>query len=101
MKAFLILTEGEPRIVAIPRGMVTEGHLAENLSKAGIDRCIAYEVSVDSLREVYGVPFEVIEMDVRSGKGLRVLDSNGCHVLGHVQLADLGPGIAYVSSPRA
>ena len=101
MKAFLILTEGEPRIIAIPRGMAAGSRLAEILSKAGFDRFIAHEVSTDHLRETYGVTFEVIESDVREGKGLRVLDSNGPHVLSQIHFADLGPGIAHGLSPRA
>jgi hypothetical protein len=95
MKAFLVLTEGEPRIIAVPREMVADGGLAENLSKTGIDRFIVHEVSVDRLRETYGVPFEVIEDEVMRDKKLRVLDSNGAHALAHIQLAVLGPGIAH------
>ena len=95
MRAFRVLSEAEPRIVAAPREAITGGHLAENLSRAGINRFIAHEIAVDRLREMYGVPFEVIETDVKNGKGLRVLDSNGRHVLAHVQLADLGPGFAH------
>jgi hypothetical protein len=99
MKAFLILTEGEPRIVAIPREMAAGSCLAEILSKAGIDRFIAHEVSVDRLRETYGLPFDVVESDVRNGKGLRVLDSNGRHAFSHLRLANLGPGITHGISP--
>jgi predicted 3-demethylubiquinone-9 3-methyltransferase (glyoxalase superfamily) len=95
MRAFLVLTEAEPRIVATPREAVTDGRLAENLSRTGIDRFIAHEIPVGWLRDMYGVPFEVIEAEVMNGEDLRVLDSNGCDVLAHVQFADLGPGFAH------
>jgi hypothetical protein len=95
MRAFLVLTEVGPRIVAAPRESFTEGRLAEDLLRTGIDRFIAHEVSVDRLRELYGMPFEVIEADVMSGKDLRVLDSNGMHVLAKVEPDDIGPGFAH------
>jgi hypothetical protein len=95
MTAFLVFTEVEPLIVAAPKETVTNDRLAEDLSLVGINRFIAHEIAVDRLRDLYGVPFEVIETDVKNGKGLRVLDSNGHHALAHVQLADLGPGVAH------
>jgi hypothetical protein len=95
MTAFLVFTEVEPLIVAVRREAGSNDHLAEGLSRVGINRFIAHEVSVDRLRELYGVTFEVIETDVKNGKGIRVLDSNGHHALAHVQFADLGPSIAH------
>lgn len=95
MTAFLVFTEAEPLIVAAPKETVTNDHLAEGLSRVGINRFIAHEVSVDRLRELYGVTLEVIETDVKNGKGIRVLESNGHHALAHVQFADLGPSVAH------
>lgn len=95
MIPLLVFTEAKPLIVAAPKEAVTNGTLLDGLSRVGIHRFIAHEIAVDRLREIYGVPFEVIETDVKNGKGLRVLDSNGRHVLAHVQLADLGPGVAH------
>jgi hypothetical protein len=90
MRAFLVLTEAEPKIVVPPREIVADCRLAENLSQAGVDRFRAHEIAVDRLRETPGVPFEVIETDVKNGKGLRVLESNGRHLLARVQLTELG-----------
>jgi hypothetical protein len=101
MTAFLVLTEAEPILVMAPRAEVEGNSLVNDLSRVGIKRFIAHEVAVDELREAYGRTFEVIEADVKSGKGLRVLDSNGDQALSHVQLAHLGPAVAHGLSPRA
>jgi len=93
MRTFLIVTEAEPLIVAAPKEAVTDGRLVEGLSRVGIDRCIAHEIAVDALREAYGVPFEVIETEIKNGRGVQVLDSNGSHVFAKVRFADLGPGL--------
>jgi hypothetical protein len=95
MRAFLILTEREPKIVAMARDEASESRLVEVLTQAGIDQFVAHEIAVDALRENYGLQFEVIEEEVRNGKGLRVLDSNGRRVWAQVQLADIGPAVAY------
>ena len=92
MKAFLVFTESEPLIVAAPKEAVTEGRLVESLSRVGIDRFIAHEIAVEGLREAYGVAFEVIETEIKNGKDVQVLDSNGNHVFARVRFADLRPG---------
>ena len=95
MKAFLVLTEAQPRIVATPKWPRSPRQLAASLSELGIDRFIAHEVDVERLREIYGFPFDVIEEEIRNGKDFQVLDSNGHNVLSQIQRADLGPGIAH------
>ena len=95
MTAFLVFTESEPMLVMASRTAVTDGQLEERLAHMGFDRFIAHEVPMTSLREQYGVPFEVLESDIRNGKGVRILDSNGRHVFSAVCLGDLGPGLAH------
>ena len=95
MRAFLVLTEREPKIVAMARSEVPERRLVAAMAQAGIDQFVAHEIAIDGLRESYGLQFEAIEAEVRIGKGLRVLDSKGDHVLAQVQLAQIGPAVAY------
>jgi hypothetical protein len=97
MTAFLVFTEFEPLIVATAEEAASDGHLVEWLSQKGIDKFIAHEIDVDRLREAYGVPFEVIEADIVSGRNLRVLDSKGSHAFANVRFADLGKSIWYES----
>ena len=95
MTAFLVFTEYEPLIVAIAEEAEAGGRLADSLSRKGIDKFIAHEIDVDRLREAYGVPFEVIEADIISGRDLRVLDSKGSRAFAKVQFADLGKCIRH------
>ena len=95
MTAFLVFTEGEPMIVATAKEAVSDGRLAENLSRKGIDKFIAHEIDVDWLRQTYGVPFEVVETDIINGHNLRVLDSKGISAVANVRFADLGKCIRY------
>jgi hypothetical protein len=93
MTAFLVFTDFEPLLVMAPRTAAVDGRLVRGLGEKGIQRFIAHEIPLDDLKVRYGVPFEVVESDVRRGGDVRVLDSKGSHVLANVRLADLGPPI--------
>ena len=97
MTAFLVFTEGEPLIIATAKETVSDGRLAESLSRKGIHKFIAHEIDVDRLRKTYGVPFEVVEADIINGQNLRVLDSKGANAFANVRFADLGKCIRYES----
>jgi hypothetical protein len=90
MKAFLIFSETEPVLVMASRSAAADGRLASGLEKKGFEKYIAYEVPLSQLRKQYGVPFEVIEADVKNGKDVRILDSKGSRVLENVRFSDLG-----------
>jgi hypothetical protein len=95
MTAFLVLTGCEPFIVMTPRAAVRDGRLSEALTRRGFEKFIARELPLDALRARYGLPFEVIESEIRQGKDLRVLDYSGAHVFDAVSLDDLGACIQY------
>jgi hypothetical protein len=99
MTAFLVLTEWEPFIVMASRAAISDGRFVESLTERGFDRFIAHEVGLDRLRKRYGVPFEVIEDDVKHGKEVRVLDAIGSRVFESIQLADLGACIQHDGQP--
>lgn len=103
MKAYLVFSESEPIVVMASRQAVREGRLAARLARMGHDRFIAHEVPLDGLRRRYGLPFEVIASDIRNGKPIRVLDSNGRHVFESVPLGELGPEIRHdgLEGPQA
>ena len=90
MTAFLVFTENQPLLVMTSRAAVSEGRLVEGLTRKGIGKFMAHEVPLEHLRGEYGVAFELIEADIRDGKDIRVLDSNGGHVFAKVRFADLG-----------
>ena len=93
MKAFLILSEAEPALVMTGGSGLTHGSLVEGMRARGFEKFIAHEVPLERLRERYGLPLEVLEYDMRKGRSLRFLDSNGSHVFDNVRLTDLGTPI--------
>jgi hypothetical protein len=95
MTAFLVCTDCEPLLVVTPRTAAADGRLARGLGEKGIRRFIAHEVPLDGLKKLYGVPFEVIEAEVRERRDVRILDSNGHHVFSNIRFADLGPPLDY------
>jgi hypothetical protein len=74
---------------------ITDTPLIDALRRRGIDKFIAYEVPVDAVHRLYGVPFEVVAADLEHGKDLRVLDFNGPHIFDSFSLSELGQPIRY------
>ena len=101
MTALLIFAECEPIIVVTSRAAIDDGRLAESLTRRGFSKFIAHEVPLEKLRLRYGVPFEVIEADVREGNDVRVLDFNGQNIFENLSLSDLGECIRYDPEPSA
>ncbi len=98
MTAFVVFTETEPMLVMASEAAVSDGRFADRLAAMGFERFIAHEVPLNALRAQYGVPLEVLESDIRSGKPVRILDSSGRHVFSSVSLAQLGPGCVHDES---
>ena len=95
MTAHLVFTPTGPILLLTSCSRVTEETLLRALAKRGIHKFIAYEVPVDSVHRLYGVPFEVVAEDIEQGNEMRVLDFNGPHILDSFDLSDLGTPIAY------
>jgi len=90
MRSYLVLTENGPILVLTSSESITEETLLDSLHSKGIDKFIAYEVSVERVHEFYGVPFEIIAADLESGKDLRVVDFDGPHIFNCLSFSDLG-----------
>jgi len=99
MNAFLVFTETEPLLVMAFRTAESNGRLADRLVDRGIHKFIAHEVPLEYLRNEYGVAFEIIEADIRSGEDIRVLGANGSRVFTWVRLADLEQPAHHDSGP--
>jgi hypothetical protein len=95
MTAHLVFTETGPILILTSSATITEGSLLDSLQRRGIDKFIAYEVPVDEVQRIYGVPFEVVAAEIEHGKSLRVLDFNGPHIFETFALSDLGQPVRY------
>lgn len=95
MRAYLIFTGSGPILILTTHGSVTEERLVAKLKHKGIAKFIAYEVPVERVRRIYGVPFEVIAADLAGQEDLRVLDFNGHHIFASFRLSELGEPIRH------
>ncbi len=95
MKAYVIFTGTGPILVLTTFESVTSEGLVKRLRHKGIVKFIAYEVPIEHVREIYGVPFEVIASDLRADQDMRVLDFNGHHIFRNFALKELKEPILY------
>jgi hypothetical protein len=93
MRAYIVFSGTGPILLLTTYPALTDDRLVHKLSQKGITKFIAYEVSVDRVRAVYGVPFEVIAADLESTEDCRVLDFNGHHIFARFSFSDFGEPI--------
>ena len=95
MRSFLLLTETGPLLLLTRCTSITEEGLLEHLDQRGIHKFIAFEVPVNRVHELYGVPFEVLAADIDRGRDMRVLDYNGQHIFSSFSFDELGAPTLY------
>jgi len=93
--AYLVFTEGGPILVLTSCPSMLDGRVLGALRRRGVDKFIAYEVPVDLVHRIYGVPFEVVAAELDEGLDLRVLDFNGQHIFARLPMAALGSPVHY------
>lgn len=95
MGAYLVFTESGPILVLTSYPTILDDRVVAALRRRGVDRFIAYEVPVEVVHRVYGLPFELVASELGEGLPLRVLDFNGPHVFSSFSLSDLGNPVAF------
>jgi len=93
MKSGILFTGTGPILVLTSYNSLTNPNLVEKLYSKGIKKFIAFEVSVDLVKEKYGQHFNVIMGDLHQTDDLRVLDYNGHHVFYNFSLDEMGDPI--------
>ena len=95
MKAYIIFSGTGPILILTTHDELLDPRLVDKLRHKGIVKFLAYEVPVDNVRRIYGVPFEVIAADLEQAEDVRVLDFNGHHIFSRFSLSDLGEPIKF------
>ena len=95
MRAYIIFSGTGPILILTTYTELEHPQLLDKLSHKGMAKFIAYEVPVETVRGIYGVPFEVIATDLESAEDMRVLDFNGHHIFSRFSLAELGEPIKH------
>ena len=93
MRAYIVFSGTGPILILTTYPELTDDRLVEKLSHKGIVKFIAYEVPVERVRSIYGVPYEVIAEDLVHSEDLRVLDFNGHHIFSRFTFGELGEPI--------
>ncbi len=95
MHAGIFFTGTGPILLLTTYDSLDNPRLVEKLSAKGIKKYIAYEVSEDRVKELYGTHFNVILGDLKQSDDLRVLDYDGHHVFYNFSLKELGEPVFY------
>ena len=90
MRSFVLLTETGPVLLLTRCASITEDGLVDRLNGRGIEKFIAFEVPVNKVHRLYGVPFEVVAADIDDGRDMRILDYNGPHIFSSFSFDELG-----------
>ena len=93
MRAYIVFSGTGPILVLTTYPELTDDRLVGKFAHKGIVKFIAYEVPLERVRQIYGVPYEVIAEDLEHTEDLRVLDFNGHHIFSRFSFAELGDPI--------
>jgi hypothetical protein len=90
MKAGIFFTGSGPLVMLTSYPSFTDHGFVEKLNAKGIVKFIAYEASLDEVKEKYGQHFEVVMKDLHQTDDLRVVDYDGHRVFRNFVLSRLG-----------
>jgi hypothetical protein len=98
MRAYIVFAGSGPLLLLSTYPKLTDERLVSKLRYKGIDKFIAYEVSLPAIRERYADSFDNVARDLErpeSAEDMRVLDFNGHQIMANFSLDELGDPIKY------
>jgi hypothetical protein len=93
MRAYIVFSGTGPILILTTYSSLVDERLVGKLQHKGIAKFIAYEVPIDDVKRIYGVPFDVIASDLERAEDVRVLDFNGHHIFSRFSFSQLGEPI--------
>ncbi|RJP32734.1 MAG: cytosolic protein [Phycisphaerales bacterium] len=95
MKGAVIFSGSSPIVVLTSHEGLEDPDIVERLHQKGIGKFIAYPVPVATLKERYGIHFDIVTEDLHESDDLRVLDFNGGRAMDLLPLHELGEPIIH------
>jgi len=95
IRAYIIFTGTGPILVLSTYPELIDERLVGKLRYKGIDKFIAYEVSLAAVGQRYAHSFASIARDLAGAEDLRVLDFNGHQIMANFSLQELGEPIKF------
>jgi hypothetical protein len=89
MKGGIFITGSGPIVVVTSYDSFADPAFLEKFTAKGLNKFIAYEVSMEELKRKYGRHYDVIMDDLRQAHDLRVLDYDGHRVFKNFKLSKL------------
>jgi hypothetical protein len=99
MRPYILFSGTGPILILTTYPELADERLLEKLLHKGIVKFIAYEVPLERVQSIYGVPFEVIAADLERTEDIRVLDFNGHHIFSRFSFSELGDPIMCGDTP--
>ena len=95
MKALLLMTASGPLVVLSSLASLDDDVLIGKLRVKGIEKFMAYELSLAEVETKYGGHFQSVVNDLHQSDDLRVLDFNGHRIFELFRLDTLGQPFVY------
>jgi hypothetical protein len=95
MKALMIITGSGPMLVLSSHEKPDDAVFLGKLRAKGVEKFLAYELSIDDVKARYGGHFQTVVNDLHESDDLRVLDVNGHRVFELFRLDGLGEPFVY------
>ena len=93
MHAAFVFSGGGPLVILTSHDGIEDPGLLERLASKGINKFIAFPVSVNLLKHKYGVHFDIVCRDLHETDDLRVLDFDGRRAMELLPFSELGEPI--------
>ncbi|MEJ5363825.1 MAG: hypothetical protein WHS86_01860 [Desulfosoma sp.] len=93
MKAGIIFTGTGPILVLTSYESFQDPKFIEKLNNKGIKKFIARELPLESVKQKYGLQFNIVLGDLNQTDDLRVLDYNGHNVFYNFSFKEMGEPI--------
>ncbi len=90
MKAILLFSGSGPILLLSSYPSLDDERFVGKLKEKGINKFIAFEVSLETAKRKYGNRFEVISSDLGDKEDMQILDYNGFHAFNNFHFGELG-----------
>lgn len=98
MKAGIIFTGTGPILILTTYGSFDDPKLVEKLNNKGINKYIASEVPLETVKQKYGNKYNVVMGDLQQSDDLRVLDYNGYNVFYNFGFSEMAKPVYHEAS---
>ena len=93
MKAGIVFTGTGPILILTTYETFEDPKIVEKLAAKGINKYIASELPLETVKKKYGNHYNVIMGDLKQTDDLRVLDYNGYNVFYNFKFSEMGKAV--------